>query len=211
MKDYEYIQRLPKYAEKDMTDAQIRQYYSEKTYDLLNKMVDEFEERLKAVRKEAEDIMESSGLRYPILYGSWFESPIYEDIPLPYHADMADFMIDALEIIAEYKYSKKDIYHMYILTPSIYMHPRFEIVEGNIGYSRGEHRRSETYNIDIWNEERKIGRITIRPRDPASKVITLFEKVDDDTVAVIREFTERMPTKEKDIKIEIVEEFNGGA
>ena len=120
-------------------------------------------------------------------------------------------MIDALEIIAEYKYSKKDIYYMYILAPSIYIHPRFKIVEENIGYSRGAFRDDKSYNIDIWNEERKIGRITIQPRDPASKVITLFEKVDDDTVAVIREFTERMPTKEEGIKIEIVEEFNGGA
>lgn len=211
MKDYEYIQRLPKYVTKDMTDAQIRQYYSEKTSALLNEMVDEFEEKLKAVRKEAEDIMEASGLRYPILYGSFFESPIYEDIPLTSHADMADFMIDALEIIAEYKYSKKGIYHMYIIAPSTYIHPRFEIVEDNIGYSRGEHRRSETYNIDIWNEERKIGRITIRPWDPASKVITLFEKIDEDVLTVIREFTERLPVSEKDVKIEIFEEFNGGA
>ena len=209
MKDYEYMRRLPKYAEKDMTDAQIRRYYSSKTHDILNKMLDEFTEKIKAVREEVEDIMEAAGLRYPILYGTFFESPIYKDIPFPHHADMLDFIVDALEIIEEYDYDPKK--RMSVLTQSIYIDPRFKIVTENIGYSRGAFRDDKTYNIDIW-EERKICRITICPWDPA-KVITLFEKVDVATIAVIREFTERMPTKEKGIKIEIeiVEEFNGGA
>lgn len=207
---YEYMGRLSKYDEQHMTDAQIRQYYSKRTCDILTKMLYEFEEKVKAVRKEAEGIMEASGLRYPILYGTYFESPILEDIPSDSHADMLDYIVDAAEIIEEYEYDAKK--RMSVLAPSIYIYPRFKIVEENIGYSRGAFRDDKSYNIDILDEEcNRIARITVCPRDPASKVITLFEKVDDDTVAVIREFTERMPTKEKDIKIEIVEEFNGGA